>query len=171
MRGDYQVRRPRKCTVLFALATLLFKPVLAAGPMTLEQLSALEQVGAASASPNGAWVAYLKGVPRTPYVDEDGAAWSELHVVDLDGVSRPYITGQESVGHIEWAADSRSIYFLSQRNEEPFAALYRIALDGGEAQQLIKHDNNIENFRSAPMAATQRCWPNRHRRLSRKSWR
>ena len=53
-------------------------------------------------SPDGKWIAYNVSVPRQPLTDDDGAAWSELHVVDVEGTSRPFITGKVNIGACRW---------------------------------------------------------------------
>ena len=58
--------------------------------LSLEETITLRRVSRALISPNGDRVAYTLAVPRTPYVDEDGGAWSELHVVDTNGNSRSF---------------------------------------------------------------------------------
>ena len=62
--------------------------------LTLEETVSLKTVTAAKISPNGLAVAYRLSVPRKLYQDADGKAWSELHVANLEGESRPYFSGK-----------------------------------------------------------------------------
>lgn len=140
---------------------LLFLAMLApvhapsASPLTLEETVALKRVTAAELSPAGDRIAYLLQVPRTPYVDADGPAYQELHVVDLDGESRPFVAGDVTITDVAWAADGESLFFLAQREADArFNSLYRIALAGGEADKLFTHVNGIASIHPSPDGET-----------------
>ena len=129
---------------------LLFAVVLAVAPalvraegMTLEQIARLQQVGQVAVSPSGDHVAYTRSVPRVPGEGEDGPARSELHVVDGDGVSRPFITGEVSVGSIGWTPDSRHVTFLAERDGDEARKLYGIPVSGGEARVLAELETDV----------------------------
>ena len=126
-----------------------------ATPLTLEDVNALKQVTSARMSPAGDRIAYVLQVPRKIYVDDDGKPYHELHVTDLSGNSVPFITGDVDITDIAWAADGKSIYFLAQRDEEAdFNSLYRIAVIGGEAEQLFTHVNSIGRVYPSPNGDT-----------------
>ena len=99
--------------------------------LTPSHVATLRCVSSALISPNGKQVAYTLVVPRRPLEEEDGAAWSELHVVDAKGHSRPFVTGAVKVRHIRWTPDSRAIAFIAQRDDDKHYALYTIPVDGG----------------------------------------
>ncbi|MDT8321379.1 MAG: hypothetical protein RQ826_12710 [Xanthomonadales bacterium] len=102
--------------------------------LSLEEIVTLRQVDKAVISPNGEAVAYLLSVPRTPYADEDGLPWMQLHVVSVDGRSRPYFTGEVNVTDVAWLGDGNDLLFLAKRDAEAeFADIYRKRLDGGAA--------------------------------------
>lgn len=108
--------------------------------LSLEEIVALRSVSSAHISPDGEHIAYTLSVPREIYEDADGPAFSELHVADLNGNSRPFVTGKVDVSSVSWAADGQSIYFLSKRDPDAdFNSLYKISLAGGEAQNLFTH--------------------------------
>lgn len=113
---------------------------------TLEQLVEIKSVLDVAVSPNGEHFAYLVKVPRDVYQDDDGEHYVELHVSNKEGDSRPFITGKNRLGSILWGASNRFIYFLSKRGEDKFARVYRIAVDGGEAQGLVSGLNDISSF-------------------------
>ena len=51
-------------------------------------------------SPDGKHIAYTLAVPRIPFTDdEDGGGWTELHVVDRKGKSRPFVTGKVNISN------------------------------------------------------------------------
>jgi dipeptidyl aminopeptidase/acylaminoacyl peptidase len=122
-----------------------------ASPLTLEDISSLKQVTTARMNPAGDRIAYLLQVPREIYIDDDGSSYHELHVTDLQGNSTPFVTGDVDISDIAWAASGESIFFLAQRDEEAdFNSLYRIALIGGEAEQLFTHGNSISRIYPSP---------------------
>jgi dipeptidyl aminopeptidase/acylaminoacyl peptidase len=122
-----------------------------ASPLTLEDISSLKQVTTARMNPAGDRIAYLLQVPREIYIDDDGSSYHELHVTDLQGNSTPFVTGDVDISDIAWAVSGESIFFLAQRDEEAdFNSLYRIALIGGEAEQLFTHGNSISRIYPSP---------------------
>jgi dipeptidyl aminopeptidase/acylaminoacyl peptidase len=126
-------------------------PSSASDVLTPHLLAELRSVGAALASPDGEHVAYTLLVPRKPVADEDGPAWSELHVLDVaSGQSRPFVTGKVNVGAIEWTADGRWIAFLAKRGSDKETALWIIPIDGGEARKAAELASSISGFSLAP---------------------
>ena len=120
-------------------------------PLTLEDIVTLKQVVSAVLSPSGEHIAYVLNVPRIPYVDDDGGAYRELHITDLEGNSRGFITGEVNIGQIDWSVDGETVYYLAERNDDDeFRALYGIPLAGGESQRLYSHDANIQSFHPSP---------------------
>lgn len=111
--------------------------------MTLQQTVEKRMVTSSKVSPDGKYVAYILEVPRKTYVDKDGKPYKELHVVDRQGNSRQFITGDVSVSDIQWSSDSHFIYYLAKRNRDKFTSIYRIAIDGGESQSVAKRRSNI----------------------------
>ena len=141
--------------IALSLSTLLLFAsifqVSHAESLTLEDVNSLKQVTAARMSPGGDRIAYLLQVPREIYVDADGPPYHELHVTDLEGNSRPYVTGDVDITDIAWAVDGGSIFFLAKRDlEADFNSLYRIRVDGGEAEQLFTHVNAIQRIYPSP---------------------
>lgn len=114
--------------------------------MSLEQTVTAHYVGSSVVSPDGALTAYTLVKPRTPYEDEDGSHYVELHVVDKQDNSRPFITGKVSVSSVQWSPDGQSIYYRAKRNDDKYSSIYRIPVDGGESVKVISHKNNIGSF-------------------------
>jgi dipeptidyl aminopeptidase/acylaminoacyl peptidase len=157
------MNNPRLTTGLFLLAVTLSGVFLAAGTnpvraqeapdvgLTLEETITLRRVSRAVMSPNGDAIAYLLSVPRTPYVDEDGGAWSELHVVTTDGASRSYAEGKVSISDVAWAPDGTALYFtgkLDQAMEEP--VIYRMPVDGGGPQAIYAPGTGVSGLAPSP---------------------
>lgn len=119
--------------------------------LTLEETITLRRVSRALMSPNGDAIAYLLAVPRTPYVDEDGGAWSELHVVTTEGDSRPYAEGKVSVSDVAWAKDGAALFFAGKLDKDmEHAVIYRMPIDGGGAQIIHEPGTGISGLSSSP---------------------
>ena len=111
-----------------------------------QHVARLQYVADLAISPDGQQIAYLLSVPRKPLEDEDGAAWSELHVVDRANRSRPFVTGKVSVGSPQWMPNGSDILYLAKRNDDKSTAIYRIPIDGGESQRVVSHSVGIADF-------------------------
>jgi len=119
--------------------------------LSLEEIVSLKRVTGIHMSPKGDQIAYLLSVPREFYKDDDGRPYHELHVVDFNGVSRPYVSGKIDVSDIAWSADGQSIYFVAMRDpDEKFNSLFEIALTGGEAIEKFTHINSIDSIHPSP---------------------
>ena len=146
----------RPTQLLFLLLSLV--PVSlwaqAQNRMEAKHTAQLKYVSDAAASPDGKRIAYTVSVPRSPIKSDDGPAWSELHVSDLDGQRRPFITGDVSIGTPQWSADGRWIYYTAKRSGDDEQALYRIAVDGGESIRTLEHPTAISGFDVSPSGQT-----------------
>ena len=120
------------------------------GVMTLEHVAKLKGVTSAVTSPDGSLAAYTVSVPRIPFEDENGSAWTELHVTDMEGNSRPFITGEVHVSGVQWTPDGASITFLTKRGDDKSTCLYLIPLSGGEAQRILSHVTSISSYSFSP---------------------
>ncbi|MDB4331553.1 S9 family peptidase [bacterium] len=135
---------------------LLFCFLLASGlvnaaeePIGLSSVdvSKIQAVQSAEISPDGKWIAVRVVVPRQPIVDEDGTAWTELHVIDVNTKKRkPFITGKVSIGAISWSSDSKTLYYTAKRFGDSKTAIYQIPVDGGESIKMIEHAESIKGF-------------------------
>ena len=144
--------RIRSTVLLTAALCLVATGVLVAQdePYTLDDTARLRAVVQAKISPDGAKTAYVLAVPRIPFEDEDGPAWTQLHVVDADGASRPYVGGEVNVSRVDWTPDGQSISFLTKRDGDELTALYVIPVDGGEARKLVAHETDILSYAWSP---------------------
>lgn len=114
--------------------------------MTLRQTVELSRVGSVKVSPNGRHLAYTKIVPRKIYQDSDGKSFIDLYVKTGSDTPRAFITGKQRVGNLAWGPKSHFIYFLAQRLGDKYVGVYRIAVDGGEAQKLFETEFDISAF-------------------------
>ncbi|KZN64969.1 alpha/beta hydrolase family protein [Pseudoalteromonas luteoviolacea] len=122
-----------------------------ADTITIEDIPKIQKVVSAAVSPDGESVAFTRSVPRELYVDKNGKNFTELHLVDDKGVERPYITGKVNIRNISWSADGSYIYFLTKKKTDMFTSLYRIAVNGGEAQKVFSlAGRSVSTYRLSP---------------------
>ncbi len=144
----YPTFLPRR--VLLCLGLLLFLTVFPAAAahhgLDFEHLAALRSVGEVAVSPDGDLIAYTLTVPRTPGVDDNGSAWRELHIVDLDGKSRGWITGEQSVRGLSFTPDGHYITYLSRRHGDDQTSLWALPLAGGESRRLLTSETGIQSY-------------------------
>jgi len=121
---------------------------MAAEPSTLTpvHVSKLRMASSIKISPDGSKTAYLLRVPRRPFVDPNGSSYAELHIVDQNGVDRPYISGKVNVNGISWRPDGKGISFLAKRGKDKHASVYYLPIDGGEAHKILSHETSISNY-------------------------
>lgn len=101
--------------------------------LTPHKVASLRTVESAVMSPDGSQIAYTLSVPRTPFKDEDGNNWVELHLVaPAGGPARPFVTGEVNVSGVKWTPDGKGITFIAKRGKDEFSSLYVIAADGGD---------------------------------------
>jgi dipeptidyl aminopeptidase/acylaminoacyl peptidase len=121
---------------------------------SIEDAAKRKTVLSARISPDGRHIAYSLNVPRNPYDDEDGPAWTQLHVVGTQASStRPFLSGEINVSRVEWTPDGRAISFLAKRGEDEFKSLYLISVDGGEARKIVQHGSDISSYSWSPDGA------------------
>ena len=117
---------------------------------TPKHIAKVRSVGSALISPDGKQIAYTVSVPRQLMSDDNGPAWSELHVVDMSGKSRPFVTGEVSVSGVDWTPDGTGISFLAKRGDDEHKSLYVIPIDGGEARNVLSHETDITRYSWGP---------------------
>ena len=113
---------------------------------TLEKLVQTKRVASVDVSPDGKHIAYTVSVPREVYVEDDGKPYIELHVATPKGKSRKFITGKQTIASVSWGPNSKNIYFIAKRNQDKEAGIYRIAIDGGEAEKIVSASNSISAY-------------------------
>ncbi|MEW5702826.1 MAG: S9 family peptidase [Candidatus Zixiibacteriota bacterium] len=148
--------RGRKAGWIRFLATVLSclwiaaSTVYAANGLTPQDVARIRGVTSAVISPDGSRIAYTLGVPRDLKDQDNGASWTELHMIESDGSSHPYVTGKVNVGGVRWTPDGTGLSFLSKRGDDENRALYVIPLTGGEARKIVQHDADISSYSWSP---------------------
>jgi dipeptidyl aminopeptidase/acylaminoacyl peptidase len=143
-------RVARRSLALAAVVTFLSAAPLAADTWTPHHVARVRTVTAVHISPDGGQVAYTLSVPRRPLVDEDGGPWSELHIVTPDGTTRPFVTGEVSIGAVEWTPGGKSLSFLTRRGKDTTRSLYVMRTDGGEPRRVLAVDTDIASYAWSP---------------------
>ncbi len=126
------------------LLAVAASPAIARG-LDEQDVARLRGVRQVAIAPDGELVAYLLLVPRTPGEGEDGPASVELHLVDREGLSRPFVTGSVRLRDIHWRPDGKAVSFLAKRAGDEHTSVYLIPVDGGEARRLIAHGSGVSD--------------------------
>ncbi|HTT33982.1 MAG TPA: S9 family peptidase [Methylomirabilota bacterium] len=128
-------------------------PAPAAMTPTIDQSLEWQSAYNPKISPDGKRVVYE--VQKTNW--EENAFERNLWIADVaSGESHALTTAKKSSTDAEWSPDGRWIAFLSDRpaqipgTPEGKKQVYVISVEGGEAQQLIKVENEVSDFEWAP---------------------
>jgi len=114
------------------------QPVQVADILTYRFLSAVE------ISPDGRRAAFV--VKRAD--PEKNAYRSDIHLVDLGSRATTQLTCSGKDGPFAWGADGSELFFLSKREEEEGKSfLYRIRVDGGEAERVAILPHKADGLR------------------------
>jgi dipeptidyl aminopeptidase/acylaminoacyl peptidase len=114
------------------------------GP-SIDDVISLKRIGAAAISRDGLRVAYTM---RETNWDEN-AYETEVWIGDgATGLSRQLTNARKSSSQPAFSPDGTSIAFISDRDGK--RQIYRIAVNGGEAEKLTSVDENIANFAWSP---------------------
>lgn len=102
--------------------------------MTVEDLLAVRSVSGLKLSPDGKLAVYSVSALNK----ETGKSISDLWVaiVNREGMPRQLTTSPSSESEPAWLPDNRNVIFLSNRSGS--MQLWKIAIDGGEAQQVTR---------------------------------
>lgn len=128
---------------VLAVAAVTAFPSLARD-ITLTETVTVKSINSAALAADGNLAAFTRVIPRTPYVDDDGSSYIELHLVNGTNSSVPYITGKESLGSVSF--NGQTIYFLAKRGDAKHTSLYKMATTGGEAQLALSHEAAISSY-------------------------
>lgn len=148
-------------TIKHSLASSLLSLLLLTGssyaePLTPLQVSKLQSAGSVQMALSGKVGFFTVSRPRL--VDakkfEDGAAHSDLYVVERQGSPRLFLRGEQGGSHIRFSHDESAITFVAKRPGDEHSALYRISLSGGEAQKIYSWAEDIVDYALSPDGKT-----------------
>jgi dipeptidyl aminopeptidase/acylaminoacyl peptidase len=104
-------------------------------------------IGNVVPSPDGSLVAYTQ--TRTVIETEKSELDTQIFLAHVDGTHRVQLTrGEKSATSPEFSPDGRYVYFSSDRSGKP--NLWRIAVDGGEAEMLTDWKGEIGTYHISP---------------------
>ncbi|MGO9765841.1 MAG: LpqB family beta-propeller domain-containing protein [Myxococcaceae bacterium] len=136
----------RQRLLLLAMGPLFLSSALAAAPhpFTVEDLVAFERISEPAVSPDGERVAFTVST-----LDLDGnRRRKDLWMADVQrGGARPF-TAHGSAQAAAFSRDGKWVYFLSARSGT--AQVWRIAVDGGEAEPVTHLPLEVGSFRLSP---------------------
>ena len=102
-------------------------------PVQIEDLLSYRFLSAVEISPDGRRAAFV--VRRADA--EKNEYRSDVHLVDLVSRVSQHLTRSGKDGPYAWGSDGSELFFLSKREEEEGKSfLYRIRVDGGEAERI-----------------------------------
>ena len=149
-------------TVFFILCvvvqTLAAAPADKTHPFSVHDMLAMDRVSDPQVSPDGKWLVFvLKKIDL-----EANRGRTDLWLVRPDGTNlRRLTTDPENDSNPRWAADSKTVYFLSSRTDA--SQIWRIRIDGGEAQQVTDEPLDVGNLVVSPngeyLAFTMEVFP------------
>jgi dipeptidyl aminopeptidase/acylaminoacyl peptidase len=114
-------------------------------PVQIEDLLSYRFLSSVQIDPRGRHAAF-----RVRQANEEGDDYrSEIYVIELDSRRTRRLTTAGKDGPFVWNTDGSAILFLSKREEskeesDDGSRLYRIALDGGEAEKIATIPHHVE---------------------------
>ena len=126
---------------LLVVSLLAITTPAAAKGLTIDDMLAMQRVGAPVVSPDGKSVAF--SVRETDFEANRGRF--DVWVATVDGASiRRMTTHAETDTDPQWSPDGKSLFFLSSRSGS--SQVWRIALGGGEPEQVTKLTTDINGY-------------------------
>ena len=114
-------------------------------PMTFEDVLAVKNVSDAQVSPDGRWIAYV--VTRADM--KENSADADIWLAPVSGGEPVRLTtNKKNDNQPRWSPDSKSIAFISAREEKP--QLFLISAFGGEPDKLTDSKSGVQSFQWSP---------------------
>jgi len=131
--------------LVFGLASLGIAGSAGARGLTVDDMLAMQRVGAPAVSPDNRWAVYA--VRETDLDANRGR--SDLWITSVDGATTRRLTSHpENDTDPAWSPDGKWIYFLSSRGGS--SQVWRISPTGGEAEQMTKIAADLNGFKVVP---------------------
>lgn len=113
-------------------------------PVQIEDLLSYRFLSAVEISPDGRRAAFLVKQADA----EKNEYRSDIHLVDLGSRDVSRLTSSGKDGSFTWGSDGFEVYFLSRREEEEGKSfLFRVRVDGGEAERLAVLPHKADGLR------------------------
>ena len=127
--------------VIICSSVSLADEKIATHPFSVHDMLAMERISEPCVSPDGRWVAFT--LRKTDLEADKGR--TDLWLVGADGKGqRRLTTHPESDSSPRWLGDSRTVLFISSRSDS--SQVWRIRIDGGEAQQVTEQPLDVSNL-------------------------
>jgi dipeptidyl aminopeptidase/acylaminoacyl peptidase len=137
-----------RAKLLFIAGVLCMPPALfGAGthPMSIHDMLAMERISGPQVSPDGDRIAFTL---RTTDLEANRGR-TDIWLVGLDGSGLRRMTAHEASDfEPRWSPDGKHLYFLSTRSGS--SQVWRIALDGGEAEPVTDLPLDVSNLVLSP---------------------
>ncbi|MCX7895763.1 MAG: S9 family peptidase [Thermoanaerobaculum sp.] len=131
--------------VLLATAGVVMASAEATHPFSVHDMLAMDRISDPRVSPDGRWVVFTVSVTDL----ENNRRRTDLYLAATDGsATRRLTTHQASDSQGRWSPDGRFIYFISSRSGS--SQVWRIPVDGGEAEQVTKLPLDVDALEVAP---------------------
>ena len=127
-------------------------------PFTVHDMLAMDRISDVQASPDGKRFVFTVRVTDL----EANKGRTDLWLINLDGTGlRRLTTHAAGSNSPRWSPDGQAVYFLSGRSES--SQVWKIAPDGGEAEQVTKLPLDVGSFAVSPtgdhLAVTLEVFP------------
>jgi len=128
-----------------SVAALVAAPVGQTHPFSVHDMLAMDRISDPQVSPDGRWIVFV--LRKTDL--EENVGRTDLWLVRMDGIALRRLTShQEKDFNPRWTPDSRSVYFISTRSGS--SQVFRIQIDGGEAEQITDEPLEVGNLLVSP---------------------
>jgi dipeptidyl aminopeptidase/acylaminoacyl peptidase len=114
-------------------------------PFSIHDMLAMDRISDPQVSPDGRLIVFV--ISKTDL--EDNKRLTDLWLVDVDGTNLRRLTSNKAAdSNPRWAQDGKSIWFVSGRSGS--SQVWRIRMDGGEAEQVTSEPLDVGNLIVAP---------------------
>src|SRR5579872_3535402 len=129
----------RNHLVAAAACVLVASPVLAARPMSINDLLTAVRVSDPQLSPDGTLVAYVRTTTDPETLKRNADIW----VVPANGTGAPklLVGGEKAENTPRWSPDGKHLAFISTRGGAP--QIYVSDADGSHVRQVTKVDGGV----------------------------
>jgi dipeptidyl aminopeptidase/acylaminoacyl peptidase len=134
--------------VALLLASTMIATVAPAGPthpFSVDDMVAMDRISDPQVSPDGTMVSFTVRVTDL----EANKGRTDIYLAATDGSwLRRMTTDPANDSQAQWAADGKSLYFVSTRKGS--AEVFHIAVSGGEAEQVTRLPLDVDALKVAP---------------------
>ncbi|MBL7848848.1 MAG: S9 family peptidase [Cyclobacteriaceae bacterium] len=134
--------------LLFAALCLMTSLTLAQSAWTPANMMSYKRLGAVAISQDGRHIAFTVADARMNADQSDFL--THVWVSTAGGPPAQWTFGDKSCNSPQFSPDGQYLSFRSSRDTEGASQLYRVRLTGGEAEQLTKETDNINDYAWSP---------------------